>query len=616
MPNILDQLRAQATPQMAANPEVQSAEPQGNILQQLRAQARPQMSLPQVPNSQMPVEGQFTQSAPSMALESLGQSVNEGNAMAGVKGLGEGAYQALQGAGQGILRTGNAANLISDDNLNAYTAKMKADSESFDKNNPNGAPARLAGQIDAWLGVGKALPIGGTGIGGALASIGTGAVSGALQPSENNDEFLKNIAVGGALGGVASGVNQTIKALSAIKSAEPAIQATVNPTILKNKAEALINSNTSGKDIVDSLTNHIKGTKQALKDVATAKYNKLYTAAEQVGQPIRLDNLTQRINVAKDTLGTQLPGFQVEGTGPLMDRLEQMGQTLKTNPNVSPQQFQDMRTQLGKLANTSTVSDIEKQTINSLIGGLDQDLSSFAKNSDNPEIKTLFNQAKDYYANTYQTYKNNNLVAYYTNPKNLEQPQVMSQIFNNIMKPKNTEALSAIRPSTELNKDLGNQLVQNAFTEAFKDNEFVPKAFMNSLNKNMSLLKVTVNPKTLEQIKGYSNLLKTIDNPVDGGVIGFASHFLNKASPGLASAVNNNGALILSKALQYQPTKALFNAAAKLDPNSPAAKRIVTSILTTLPKLDKKSSAIPSRGFLTPDSLTRKPDLDLTDDSE
>lgn len=567
----------------------------------------------QAPNIQQSSEGQFTPSALGMAGEALGQSLSAGNAMAGVKGIGEGAYQAAQGAGGQLLKGANALNLVSDDTLNEYNAKTAADERSFNQDNPNGAAGRIAGNLMAWLGATSKLPFAGTGLGGAAASIGTGAALGALQPANSTDQTIQNAAIGGAVGALGSGVSQVIKTLSDVKAAEPIINALANPGTLKSMAEDLIDKGSSGENIVDTLSNHIKNTASTLQTQGEGKYNAFFANADAQGQPIALNNTQQRIKAALESTMVQKPGFQLDGTDDVLKRLSEMQTTLQQQPNVSGKEFQDMRTVLSKIAQTAP-TDLEQTTAKSLLGGIQQDLESFANKSD-PTITGQYNDAKSFWANNYKNFTNNKLIAKYLDPVNQSQPQVMNDIFKTFMRPTNPGALEALHATPELTEQLGNQTISNAFSDAVKTGDFNPKAFIGSINKNASLNQLTMSPDKLEKLQGYANLLKTVDNPQAGIVANFANNLVNKTSATLGSTAKNNGPWLLSKALTTEPTASLFNTAAKVPPNSPAAKRLVSSAIIGLSRLNSDNvNPNTDIGFMTPSKIESIRSLPESDD--
>jgi hypothetical protein len=121
-------------------------------------------------------------------------------------GVGKGMTDLYAGAKQRGMELGNATGIVPDASLKSY-------SEQIAQNKAIDAPLMdtTAGMVGNFVGgTAPLIPIPG-GVGGGLlrragTSTLTGGLTGALQPTTEQDSTFQNIAIGGATGGVASGV--------------------------------------------------------------------------------------------------------------------------------------------------------------------------------------------------------------------------------------------------------------------------------------------------------------------------------------------------------------------------------------------------------------------------
>lgn len=585
-----------------------------------------QLGVGQAPNNPQDILNQLgVGQSPQMSIADKG--------LAELQGVGQGVYNFGQGVVQAGLKAGQALGAVDPQTVDWYTKNIAQTRASQEANNPEGMAGRIAGQalpLMAMPGLGGATGL----IGKLLGSAATGAVAGAIQPTQPGGTSTGQNIAAGAAGGLLGGVvgtaipaatralftnepgqidaamasakqagidltpgqvtgNKTIQGLESAEQNIPIVGSLLNNTgkvqasAIKDYTEQLIGSKTGISDLGAKLQADVIAQKQALTNQSTALYDKFLNLASQGGAKVPLTQTALTLNQEASRLGglENISGFaDSSAVNPAIQRVQQMQQSLQSilakDGTVTPDILKQLRSAVMQTGKDTTGE--EMKTTRAVGDALQQDLSNFASNSGSPALFNAYRDASTFYKT--------NMVPYTADATLAKLSNIASnpdKIFSTFIK--NDAPATAGKLVDNLSDDGKNLVQTQALSKAFlgaTDTEgvFSPIKFQQSIDKLGETQGVIFTPEMQQKLQGLSVLIKTaapLLKPAD--LAGSASGAALGVGVGAAGALSHPGLPIILGALaaagrSSAATSALIRAS-RFNVGSPAAQRAIASIV-------------------------------------
>jgi hypothetical protein len=598
-----------------------NSQPKGNLISQLddhlgKAQDNSQLPAEVQQKQDMPalydgkpamVQSNVPSNMPAMPSE-LENTLNSlyAGAKAGLTGIGQGAYNELnklnQGAVVGLNKLGVGSSQSAQDFMK-WRQQQEQQSETF---NPEGGVGRTVGSMAPYLLAGAAP--GGIAANAALGYAAGAGGSNSQDLTSANTQGLQGALIGGSLGAIPGVIQKGVDAANYLKGTVQAANAYLNPAILKNTAEAMIDKGAAGQNVVDALHNHIMDTYAQIKGTSDNLYDNLKTVAQGITTPVPTNNLTLALNSQKAELSKVLPAFQSPSQkAALQDIISKQGD-LSGNPSVTASSLMDMRKALNQTVRETDGQ--QKTTAMSLIGGIDGDINAFAKTPGNEQLQGALQQANNYYKTQYLPFMDANNTNAIKNVVNGNMN--MDNMFKTFVKNNAPEAYNSIQPNPELNHIVSAHVLNNSFENAFNlDGSFNPNKFLTGVNKLGSTNDLIQSPDMQQKLQGFATLLKTSDlkdnafwnlskqspmgellkRGVGAGLGGAVGGPIGAAVGGLAgNATLSSAPKWVASALSSPTGMKILGKAASVNPNTPAAKTLLSSLVVGLVKSNDSHS--------------------------
>ena len=571
------------------------------------------------------------------------QAVNEYNPAAGMSviekglvGLGRGFTDAIEGAKQAGLAVGEKLGLAREGAAQGYAEAVRPERELFERGLGNDTAAsigRVVGETAPLL----AVPVGGAATAGGRVGLAaaTGAVTGALQlvDEEKGDSRLQNAALG-ALGGAAvgtalEGAGKVINAVrpkgtttayadpNAREVADLARQhnvplsgADVTRSAILQRADTLAENvpivgtfgfrlkqqdaaKAAAKNFVDQFdtgadvaTTLRAGLQERGKRV-TANANKLYQKVAEVAEPLGVV-ATDRMNItAKRFLdeASVLPEVaQNAGVKQILEQLSQPG------GNTFGQLAKVRATLNSRIDDLISGGDFSSaRPLKAIRNALDEDLTDFAHNAGDPQIKKAYDKANKYFRERVAPTRKADILrsARTDNPDEIYRKFIKYDAGTS-MKSGRGQAERLYKALPEKGKaavryGIVKEAWEKSLSEAAGGEIFSPAKFANTLEKLQGASGVFFPKQDKAQIDGLIKLMHHIkragqiaENPPTGNrvAVGLTSGMIGAFAPG-AVASQAASVAALKALLTTNAGKRLLFAASKRDVGSKPLQAIL-----------------------------------------